>query len=141
MRREFTLAARPDSVRSARRFVTEALQQAGAPERWATVLLTSELVTNVLKHTDSEIRVTLDVGPPIRVEVHDGVAATEAFEKILAEAPVPVEASAISGRGIELLHLLASRIGLNNNDEGGKVVWFELTSESVTTRGSRSGGR
>jgi anti-sigma regulatory factor (Ser/Thr protein kinase) len=129
MQRELTLAARPDSIRAARRFVTEALRDAGESERSTAVLLTSELVTNVLKHTDSEVRVSLDVGPPIRVEVHDGVAATEAFEKMLAEAPVPVEASAVGGRGIELVHRLASRIGLNNDDEGGKVVWFELTPE------------
>jgi anti-sigma regulatory factor (Ser/Thr protein kinase) len=86
-------------------------------------------VSNVVKHTDSEIRVSVDVGPPVRVEVHDGVAATEAFEEMLAEAPVPVPASAVGGRGIALVHRLASRIGLNSDGEGGKVVWFELTRE------------
>jgi anti-sigma regulatory factor (Ser/Thr protein kinase) len=131
MRRELTLPAQPESVQSAREFVTEALQDAGVSELWAPLLLTSELVTNVVKHTDSEIRLTIDVGPPIRVEVHDGVAATEAFEKLLAEAPLPVEASAVSGRGMGLVHRLASRVGLNHDDEGGKVVWFELTSEPV----------
>jgi anti-sigma regulatory factor (Ser/Thr protein kinase) len=131
MRRELTLPAQPESVQSAREFVTEALQDAGVSELWAPLLLTSELVTNVVKHTDSEIRLTIDVGPPIRVEVHDGVAATEALEKLLAEAPLPVDASAVSGRGIGLVHRLASRVGLNHDDEGGKVVWFELTSEPV----------
>ena len=132
MRPEITLIAEPASVRSARAFVTEALRNAAAPERWASVLLTSELVSNVLRHTDADVRVTIEVGPPIRIEVHDGVAATDAFEQVLTEAAVPPEAEAVSGRGIEFVHRLASRIGLGNDEDGGKFIWFELTSDSVT---------
>jgi hypothetical protein len=43
MQREQTLAARPDSVWAARRFLTEALQNVGEFERSTAVLLTSEL--------------------------------------------------------------------------------------------------
>lgn len=117
--------------------MTDALADAGPAERWAAVLLTSELVSKVVARTDREIRLTIAPGPPIRVEVHDGDAATEVFEQVLAEAPIPVRESAVSGRGVELVHLLASRIGRDNAPDGSKVVWFELTPESV--RGDRAG--
>jgi anti-sigma regulatory factor (Ser/Thr protein kinase) len=89
-------------------------------------LLTSELVMNVLRHTDSPVTVRAVVGPPFRVEVHDGVAATDAFRQMIAERPPRAATTALGGRGIRLVHDLAGRIGLDDDDDGGKVVWFEL---------------
>jgi DNA primase len=65
-------------------------------------------------------------GPPVRVEVSDGIAATDRFRDLLnAAGPMPA-LSASGGRGLPLLRLLASRVGLDDEPRGGKVVWFEL---------------
>lgn len=118
-------AAMPASVSAARDHVAEAFAAADDETRWAAVLLTSELVSNVLKHTDSEIAVTVEPGPPIRVGVHDGVAATEAFRAAIANPPL-ADPTATAGRGMGLVHALATSVGLDDDPDGGKVVWFEL---------------
>ena len=91
-----------------------------------TELLTSELVANVVRHADTDVTVTVRVGPPFRVEVHDGVAATDAFRAMVAEPPPTADVSSIRGRGLGIVHTLATRIGLDDDPDGGKVVWFEL---------------
>lgn len=90
------------------------------------MLLTSELVTNVIRHAHTAVTVAVEPGPPFRVEVHDGVAATEAFRDLIARKPPPAPHTASSGRGLSLLHDLAARFGLDDDPDGGKVVWFEL---------------
>ena len=75
------------------------------------LLLTSELVTNVVRHTDSEIRVTVEPVPHA-VAVHDGVAATEAFRELVASPPPTADASTVGGRGMGIVHTLADRVGL-----------------------------
>ncbi|CAN5505840.1 ATP-binding protein [soil metagenome] len=92
----------------------------------SAVLMVSELVTNVVLHTSSAIGLRVVFGPPFRVEVHDGHAATDAFRALIAEPPRLVPSSSIGGRGIGLVHALATRIGLDDEGSGGKVVWFEL---------------
>ena len=90
------------------------------------MLLTSELVTNVVLHAQTDIGLEVTIGPPFRVEIHDGVAATVAFREMIAEPPPAVDVTAVGGRGIGLMHHLAVRLGLNDDPDGGKVVWFEL---------------
>jgi anti-sigma regulatory factor (Ser/Thr protein kinase) len=101
----------------------------------AIVLMTSELVTNVVRHANTEVRVSIDVGPPVRVEVHDHVAATDAFREMLRTRPGPGAVNADGGRGLTLVHDLASRIGLRDDDPlGGKVVWFEVDAAQSSPR-------
>jgi anti-sigma regulatory factor (Ser/Thr protein kinase) len=127
-----SFAAEPASVGASRAYVSDALSDVDEDVRWAAVLLTSELVSNVIRHTDSEIRVTVEPGTLIiRVAVHDGVAATEAFRAIVGRPPPNVEASAVGGRGIGLVHKLAQRLGLEDDPDGGKVVWFELDAPGI----------
>jgi hypothetical protein len=79
----------------------------------------------VVRHARTDFTVRLVVGPPFRVEVHDGVAATDAFRSLI-ERPAPMAVStADSGRGLGLVHRLAARVGLEDEADGGKVVWFE----------------
>lgn len=89
------------------------------------LLMVSELVTNVFKHTEAEVRVSVRFGPPVRVEVHDGVAATDAFRE-LVRTPPPQQLTDESGRGLGIVHALAQRVGLDDDPGGGKVVWFEV---------------
>ena len=68
---------------------------------------------------------TVRVGPPVRIEVHDGEAATEAFREIIQTA-APPQLTMDTGRGMSIVHALAERIGLDDDPDGGKVVWFEV---------------
>ncbi len=119
-----TLPGELASAALARRFVEQMLE-GRVDDLGAVALMTSELVTNVANHAASELTVTVRAGPPVRVEVHDGVAATEAFRDLLnAGGPMP-DASSGRGRGLPLVRLLAKRVGLDDDTRGGKVVWFE----------------
>ena len=66
----------------------------------------------------------------MRVEVHVGAAATDAFREIVtAGRPIP-NTSAVRGRGLHLVWALATRVGLDDDPDGGKVVWFEVDREA-----------
>jgi anti-sigma regulatory factor (Ser/Thr protein kinase) len=121
-----TLPAAATSAGDARAMVGAALEHCDPRVRETVVLMTSELVSNVIRHANTEVRVSVEPGPPIRVEVHDHVAATDAFRAIVTTRPEPVPRHAPGGRGLPLVHDLASRIGLVDDVGGGKVVWFEV---------------
>jgi anti-sigma regulatory factor (Ser/Thr protein kinase) len=114
------------SASAARAIVDAAFASADGSVREVVRLLTTELVANVIRHAETEVRLTVDPGPPLRVEVHDGRAATDAFRQLIATGPQPPADGAPGGRGLLLLHRLASRIGLTDDPDGGKVVWFEM---------------
>jgi two-component sensor histidine kinase len=92
------------------------------------VLLTSELCTNALQHSESGnggfFEVTIYLGADsVRVEVLDdgstGMAA-------LRDADVAAE----GGRGLEIVACLAHRWG-QRGDEYGRCVYFELRCEAA----------
>ena len=120
-----TLPPQPSSVARARRFVREAAPDLGDAGEVAE-LLTSELVANAVGHAETDVTVTVMQGPPLQVEVHDGVAATDALRRMIAVAPPNADVSSVSGRGLGIVHTLATRIGLDDDSADGKVVWFEL---------------
>jgi len=97
-------------------------------EAAVAVLLTSELVTNVVQHARTELTVVVNVEPSVRVEVHDGVVATRAFREIVARPRTEVPATSHGGRGLGLVSALASRFGLDDEPGhwDGKILWFEL---------------
>ncbi|WP_308120631.1 ATP-binding protein [Streptomyces bambusae] len=82
-------------------------------------LLTTELVTNALVHTDqgAEVSATLDSGR-LRVEVRDHTARRP-------RPYVPTADDGTHGRGLVLVDALADAWGVDPLG-GGKVVWFEL---------------
>ncbi|MFD0145506.1 MULTISPECIES: ATP-binding protein [unclassified Streptomyces] len=82
-------------------------------------LLTSELVTNALIHTDHGAVVTATVVPDsLRVEVRDFVSG-------VPEPRVPIADDGTNGRGLVLVQELADSWGVEAHGVG-KVVWFEL---------------
>ena len=127
MRRSSSLRLPADlsSASRARTFVGQTLS-GHVDDLAAVMLMTSELVTNVALHANTEMTVTVHEGPPVRVEVHDGVAATEAFREIVMVGRSLPDASAVSGRGLQLVRAMSTRVGLDDDPDGGKVVWFEL---------------
>ncbi len=121
------LAPEPGSIGAARRFVHSRLL-ARELDPSVAVLLTSELVTNVVRHARTQLTLVVRVDPRLRVEVHDGVAASDTFREVVARPPVDVPSSSPGGRGLGLVSVLASRFGLSDEpgDWNGKIVWFEL---------------
>lgn len=119
-----TLPAKASSVARARTFVRDVAGHVDAIEE--AVLMTSELVANVVVHARTDVTLDVHVGLPLRVEVHDGVAATAAFRALIGRGPPQVAAASLGGRGLAIVHNLATRIGLDDGPSGGKVVWFEL---------------
>ncbi|MBM7173036.1 ATP-binding protein [Streptomyces sp. G44] len=104
-------------VRSALR---EFLRRWGEPGRADIAeLLTSELVTNALVHTDHDAVVTATLSPRgLCVEVRDFVGRRP-------EPRVPDADSGTNGRGLVLVQSLADAWGVTAHGVG-KVVWFEL---------------
>ncbi|MEU9981570.1 ATP-binding protein [Streptomyces sp. NPDC050856] len=113
------------AVPEVRRSLRELLRHWGRPETTdAAELLTSELVTNALIHTDHGAVVTARVTPGrLRVEVRDFVP----------EPPrphLPECGERTHGRGLFLVQALADEWGVTTHGMG-KVVWFELSAPAA----------
>src|SRR5215472_1952925 len=100
--RRVPLATGPAAPSEARSHVRTAIRNWEVPvDPYVTALLTSELVTNAIRHETGET-VTVDIScsqDQLRVDVHDTSAA--------APAPVDVPADAETGRGLTLVAILA----------------------------------
>lgn len=112
-------------VPAARRALRELLRHWGKPGRSEIAeLLTSELVTNALVHTDHDAVLTAVVGPRgLHVEVRDFVA-----RRPRVCAPSPDDDA--HGRGLVLVQSLADAWGVRAHGVG-KSVWFELDAEAA----------
>ncbi len=118
------LPAGPQAARLARARVGRLLADWGLTRLCDTaLLLTSELVTNVVLHTDGAPSLTVvRSGGGVRVTVSDG-------------SPVqPVRrrhsSSATTGRGVALLDDLADEWGVDRHPDGpGKAVWFVVSGD------------
>ncbi len=122
---EVVLGPEPDAVPRARRFVAAALARLGRARLIDdTELATSELVTNGLLYAGPPVRlIVAAIGDnAVRLEVHDRSRTTPV-------RPRP-ETHTMTGRGLALVDAVASRWGVEATPEG-KVVWVELTPDSV----------
>ncbi|MGW1620101.1 ATP-binding protein [Streptomyces sp. NPDC002172] len=110
------------SVRRARRLVTAQLSDWAVGDLADTSeLLVSELVTNALRHTRGPLRLNLQLRRSrLLCEVEDTESA--------GPARGVADPDAESGRGIELLDLLADAWG-SLRTATGKTMWFELRTE------------
>jgi anti-sigma regulatory factor (Ser/Thr protein kinase) len=114
----------PERIAEARRHLRELLHDwASAEQVDSAVLLVSEMVTNVLVHTDTDALLLAEVigerrgGRRLRVEVAD--AGDD-----LPHKRRPGELAS-SGRGLMLIELLADAWGVDPRGEG-QSIWFEL---------------
>jgi anti-sigma regulatory factor (Ser/Thr protein kinase) len=113
----------PERIATARRHLRELLHDWTDPEQVdSAVLLLSEMVTNVLVHTDAEALLLAEVSAEagerrLRVEV------TDAGDD-LPHRRRPGELAS-SGRGLMLIELLADEWGVDPRGKG-KSIWFEL---------------
>jgi anti-sigma regulatory factor (Ser/Thr protein kinase) len=84
-------------------------------------LLTSELVTNAIRHGSGEVTLVMHCS--------DGVLAISVSDDAPAMPFVAAdeEALAVGGRGVRMVQRLAQEWGVTPRDSGpGKVVWFRL---------------
>ncbi|MDH6625502.1 anti-sigma regulatory factor (Ser/Thr protein kinase) [Streptomyces sp. LBL] len=114
------------AVPEARRALRELLRHWGRPGRAEVAeLLTSELVTNALVHTDHDAVLTATVGPRgLRVEVRDFVARRPRLRVVNADDGTH-GTHGTNGRGLVLVQSLADAWGVRPHGVG-KAVWFEL---------------
>ncbi|MEY9958541.1 serine phosphatase RsbU (regulator of sigma subunit)/anti-sigma regulatory factor (Ser/Thr protein kinase) [Streptacidiphilus sp. MAP5-52] len=82
--------------------------------------LVSELVTNAIRHTDGPVELRLLRDRSLICEVADGSGVSPRLRRARSEDE--------SGRGLFLVAQLASRWGTRFTDDGGKVIWAELTT-------------
>ncbi|MGW0993936.1 ATP-binding protein [Streptomyces sp. NPDC002520] len=113
------------AVPRARRELRELLRHWGRPGRSEIAeLLTSELVTNALVHTDDDaVLIAVVSQDALRVEVRDFVARRP---RLCA----PDTGDGTHGRGLVLVQSLADAWGVRPHDVG-KSVWFELGAEAA----------
>lgn len=115
--------AEPERIAGARRQIRELLHDWADEEQVdSAVLIVSEMVTNVLMHTDGDALLVAEaVGElgtrRLRIEVAD--ASDE-----LPHKRHPGE-MASSGRGVLLMEMLADTWGVDPRGEG-KSIWFEM---------------
>jgi anti-sigma regulatory factor (Ser/Thr protein kinase) len=118
--RRIALDAGPAAAAEARTEVQAAIFAWDLPvDASVAVLLTSELVTNALRHEAGPV-IVLDLGcafGQLRVDVHD----TSRFLPTLVDAPVDAEA----GRGLMLVASLSDDWGCYRT-RAGKAVFFTL---------------
>ncbi|ALU95964.1 ATP-binding protein [Streptomyces globisporus] len=136
---EWTFAAEPGSVRSARHAVRGALGSWGldAVVGDLAVLLVSELVTNSLRYASGPIGVRLartypdgDPSPADHLPADHPPATPGLLVEVSDPLPdPPTERSAgpddEGGRGLQLVACSARRWGTRRG-KSGKTVWFEL---------------
>ncbi|MEB8344155.1 ATP-binding SpoIIE family protein phosphatase [Streptomyces endophyticus] len=128
--------AEPERIAAARQQLRELLHDwADTDQVDSAVLLVSEMVTNVLVHTDGDALLVAEMtrhgAEPrrLRVEVAD-------VSDDLPHRRRPGELAS-SGRGLVLMELLADRWGVDPRGEG-KSIWFELYEPSSDTEASVS---
>jgi serine/threonine-protein kinase RsbW len=121
LREAFDLAARAASVAEARHRTIAWLLRCPVGEQAAeaAALIVSELVTNAIVHSGSEvIRCALRLGRGLlRIEVTDqGVSGAEPAARIPADDDV-------SGRGLLLVSAVSEAWGVSAALAGGRTVW------------------
>lgn len=120
------IPGRPEHVREARGFVTRVLGEHN-PITDVAVLLTSEIVTNAVLHSNSccaggTVRLTLiEIGDGVRIEVADNGSD-------LSSPVVKGDLYAADGHGLFLVQNLAHQWGYVR-EELGTTVWFWLAPQ------------
>jgi two-component sensor histidine kinase len=117
-----SLTAGPAAAAEARRHVQDAIETWGvSADPFVAALLTSELVTNAIRHAGGPVKVfvTCSCGH-LRVYVHDGSR----------EWPAPLDSpvDAEDGRGLMLVTSLSTHWGCYRTSAG-KAVYFTLALE------------
>lgn len=120
MRADCRLAAEPESVPAARRFVTDALAGWPAESLHEVALMVSEVATNCVMHARTEFTLVLvRTGRVVQIELTDDGDG-------LPEVATPDETDP-HGRGLRIVDQLATAWGVESaRRSSGKTLWFSL---------------
>lgn len=112
----------PEIPRS-RQFVSSVLEDNGVAATDAILLVTSELMTNAVRHGAGEVEFRVELqGLVVRLEVlDDGRAQVEAPDA----TPSP---TSLGGRGLLLVREVSKRWGSGRSADGRTCVWAELST-------------
>jgi anti-sigma regulatory factor (Ser/Thr protein kinase) len=118
----------PASIRAARRFVLDAVGDAGQELRDAISVMVSELAMNAVQYARTAFDVRMDLTEEsLRVEVSDSGGGTP-------EVQPPPPASSPHGRGLFIVDQLSDEWGVIPAGDGAeKSVWFR-----ISMRGARN---
>jgi anti-sigma regulatory factor (Ser/Thr protein kinase) len=114
----------------AREFVASKLHNWGINEAYPDVeLLTSELVTNAIRHAEGDVEISIDHSNAacVRIEVRD----------LSERLPVlrPLETARSGGWGLHIVGRIATRWGLEQRT-GEKTIWCEIAPVGYDARAS-----
>jgi anti-sigma regulatory factor (Ser/Thr protein kinase) len=114
----------------AREFVASKLQTWGIDRAYPDVeLLTSELVTNAIRHAEGNVEISIDHSNTscVRIEVRD----------LSERLPVlrPLETARAGGWGLHIVGRIATRWGLEQRT-GEKTIWCEIAPVGYDARAS-----
>lgn len=119
--RASTLASQPQDIPKVRHGLTTELRSLGASSRCIeeAAVMVSELVSNVLMHTESPAEVLVSAGRGlVRVAVADDSRAVP--------VPQPVDPTRVGGNGLRIVEAMATEWGVTLVPGDGKVVWFTV---------------
>lgn len=120
-----TIPGSPEQVSGTRAFIARTLAALPGVDRDAATLLTSELVTNAIQHTDSGApggTVTVAV-----IGIPEGVLVEVADDGSAGTPVVKDDPYAAEGHGLFLVQQLAAQWGYLR-DSAGTTVWFHLAA-------------
>lgn len=112
-------APRPDAPSQARELLAASCREWAVPQYLETgALVVSELVTNAVRHAETDIGLDLTLtGEGLTVAVHDEGAG--------APAIVPPAERLAGGRGLAIVESLSAEWGVETGQRG-KTVWCRL---------------
>ena len=121
-----TIPGRPEQVSGARAFIARTITEVPSVDSDVATLLTSELVTNAIQHTNSGTpggTVTVVV-----IRVPGGVLIEVADDGSAGTPVVKGDLYAAEGHGLFLVQQFATQWGYLR-DQTGTTVWFHLPGE------------
>jgi anti-sigma regulatory factor (Ser/Thr protein kinase) len=122
-RTTFALPHQATAAGMARQHVAAACPDLSRDDYEVALLLTSELVTNAIQHSNGEIELVVCTGTEgVHIEVRD--------QSDLAPRPRAGDSLAPQGRGLMLVERLATAWGFNDSPPSGKSVWCELRASA-----------
>ena len=114
-----TFPAIPSSVHDARGFAADALPEIPDVTLDEIRLMVSELASNAIEHAPTSFDLTIHrTTEEVRVEVCDHGAGTPAMRSVGPDA--------VRGRGLEIVAMLSTHWGVQQESDSAKTVWFTV---------------
>lgn len=123
------LEPHPHEVAPARRWTVEQATSSGLTDEDAAAvleLLSSEIITNAVRHGDGEIVVSV-----VRSGTGLRIAVTDAGDG--RPTPRTPDDDAVTGRGMLLVAALSESWGVEHHPSGGTCVWFSVPQTTTHT--------